>query len=248
MHPLVHLGLPIPWGDRALSTRRDVFGRDAGNGRWRAIKSTSAGPNAKISTNPNPSATRRQPVTRLRAPVKFAACSSSSAGASAAPVPASACQTSGRLSAVIASRICRSPSCRVTTIQSRLTIRDGARLSAMDESRPVNAYSRSAWGAETMKASAPTVSRFGPRRGIHTPRVPPNPPVPRTLAPLRGARKDTCASISPRSGAFPSRSRFRRTKRYTITHGIARVTTNSITTGTSFATLSVSGLIQCYSA
>jgi hypothetical protein len=37
MHPLVHLGLPIPWGDRAFSTRIDVSGRDAGNGRPVAV-------------------------------------------------------------------------------------------------------------------------------------------------------------------------------------------------------------------
>ena len=168
--------------------------------------------------------------------------SSATAGASVTPVPASACQTSGRLSPVIASRSCRSPSRRVMTIQSRSTTRDGAWLSAMDESRPVKTYSRSACGAETMKASAPTVSRFGPRREIHTPRVPPNPPVPRTLARWRGARKDAPASMSLRSGAFPPRSRLRRTKRYAIPQRIATAKTNSTITPTSFATLSMSGV------
>ena len=118
---------------------------------------------------------------------------------------------------------------RVMTIQSRLTIRDGAWLSAMDESLRVNTNSRPASGAETTKPSVPTVSRFGPRKGIHIPRVPPNPPVPRTLARWRGTRKDTPASISLRNGAFRFLSRLRRAIRYTMPQAIARVTTNSMT-------------------
>jgi hypothetical protein len=53
---------------------------------------------------------------------------------------------------------------------------------AREVSRPVNTNSRSAWGAETINASVPTVSRFGPRSEIQQPRVPPNPPVPGTAA------------------------------------------------------------------
>jgi len=99
-----------------------------------------AGMNGRRAPNTIVAATRRQPVSRPRGEVNVTSCSSSpTAGASVAPVPASACQTSGRLSRVIASRSFPSSACLVMTIQSRL------------------------------KASAPTVSRIGPRRGIHSP-------------------------------------------------------------------------------
>src|SRR6185312_6918134 len=39
---------------------------------------------------------------------------------------------------------------------------------AMDDSRPANTNSRRAWGADTMKASVPTINRFGPLTEIHT--------------------------------------------------------------------------------
>jgi hypothetical protein len=81
---------------------------------------------------------------------------------------ASAPQISDRLSFEIASWTCLPPASPVMTIQSRYTNRDdGAWLSEMQHSRPLNAYSLSALGAEKIKPSVPTISRLGPCSETH---------------------------------------------------------------------------------
>jgi hypothetical protein len=83
---------------------------------------------------------------------------------SAAPVAASACQIAIRLPpSVIASWTWRPPQGPVMTIQSRPAGPNRIWVSAMDVSAPLKTNSLRAWGAEIMNASAPTISRFGPR-------------------------------------------------------------------------------------
>jgi hypothetical protein len=72
---------------------------------------------------------------------------------SVTPVPAGACQMSGSSSFfVIASRTWRPLACPVTAIRSRAASPEGIWLNAMDDSHPVNTYSRRASGIETIKS------------------------------------------------------------------------------------------------